>query len=57
MTYKNLDEPVEQYKDGASLEAVAADAGVAVDELTAELRSRGVQLRNENQTAVTSTRY
>jgi len=56
MTYKNLNEPVEQYKDGASLEEVAADAGVAVDELADALRSRGVELRDQTQ-AVTSTRY
>jgi len=56
MTYKNLSESVDMYEDGTSLEAAAADAGVAEDELADELRSRGVELRGEDK-AVTSTRY
>lgn len=57
MTYKTLTESVELYKDGASLEEAAADAGVSTDELAAELRSQGVELRSESGAAVTSTRY
>lgn len=55
MTYKTLTDSVEMYKDGHSLEAAAAHDGVSVDELAKELRSRGVELRDE--TPVTSTRY
>jgi len=57
MSYKPLTESVARYKAGDSLEAAAAHDGVSTDELAATLRSRGVELREESEAAVTSTRY
>lgn len=57
MTYKSLTESVELYNDGTSLAAAAAHDGVSTDELAAELRSRGIELRDDAEAAVTSTRY
>lgn len=57
MTYKSLTEAVELYKDGESLAAAAAQEGVSPDELASELRSNGIELREDAEAAVTSTRY
>lgn len=58
MTHGNFEEPIEQYRSGElGLARAAARAGVSADDLALELRSRGIVLREEDQTAVTSTRY
>lgn len=57
MTYKSLTEAVELYKDGESLAAAAAHDGVSTDELASTLRSNGIELREDAETAVTATRY
>ena len=58
MTHGTFEEPVELYRSGElGLARAAARAGVSTSDLALELRSRGVVLREEDQTAVTSTRY
>ena len=57
MTYKSLTDAVELYKDGESLSAAAAHDGVSTDELASELRSQGIELREDAETAGTATRY
>ena len=58
MTYKPLTEAVDLYRSGeASLKQAADEAGVSSEELAAELRSEGVELADEDQGAVATTRY
>jgi len=58
MSYKPLTEAVEMYRTGdASLKTAADEAGVSTEELAAELRSKGVELADEDQGAVATTRY
>jgi len=58
MSYKPLTEAVDVYRSGdASLAQAAAEVGVSTEEFAAELRSRGIELLNEDQSAVTTTRY
>jgi len=58
MTYKPLGKSVELYRTGeCSLTQAASRAGVSVDELASELRSRGIALRDGDRDTVTSTRY
>jgi predicted HTH domain antitoxin len=57
MTYKSLTESIALYKDGESLAAAAAHDGVSTEELASELRSRGIELRDDAEAAVTTTRY
>jgi hypothetical protein len=53
-----FDESVDLYRSGElGLARAAAQAGVSANDLALELRSRGVVLREEDQTAATSTRY
>ncbi|MFB6169407.1 MAG: UPF0175 family protein [Haloferacaceae archaeon] len=57
-THGTLEAAVEGYRSGElGLARAAARAGVSADDFALELRSRGVVLREEDQTAVTSTRY
>ena len=56
MTYTPLSESVEMYQTTElSLSQIASRAGVSEDELASELRSRGVSLRSEDQSAVGTT--
>jgi hypothetical protein len=58
MTHGAFDEPVDLYRSGElGLARAAARAGVSTNDFALELRSRGVVLREEDQTAATSTRY
>ncbi|MEF8819409.1 MAG: UPF0175 family protein [Haloferacaceae archaeon] len=58
MTHGTFEEAVELYRSGElGLARAAARAGVSANDLALELRSRGVVLREADQTAVTSTRY
>ena len=58
MTYGSLHESVELYRsDDLSLQRAAARGGVSTRRLVSELRTRGVELREQDQTGVTSTRY
>jgi len=58
MSYKVLTEAVEQYRtEERSLTGAAAAAGVAPEELAAELRSQGVPLREDDAGVATTTRY
>ena len=56
MTYTPLSESVEMYQTTElSLSQIASRAGVSEDELAAELRSRGITLRSEDQGVVSTT--
>jgi len=56
MTYTPLSESVEMYQTTElSLSQIAARAGVDESELASELRSRGITLRSEDQSAVSTT--
>lgn len=58
MTHEPFEESVELYRSGEfGLARAAAHSGISASDLALELRSRGVVLREEDQTAVTSTRY
>jgi len=58
MTTTSLSKAVESYTESdLSLSRAAADGGVSESELVEELRSQGVSLDEEDQGAVTSTRY
>lgn len=57
MSHTDLTEAVEQYRtQERSLKSAAAEAGVSTEELSDELRSQGVSLRDEDDTGGTSTR-
>jgi predicted HTH domain antitoxin len=58
MIHGTFEEAVDLYRSGElDLARAAARAGVSADDLALELRSRGVILREDDQPAVTSTRY
>ena len=58
MTYTSLEEPIELYQSKElSLDQAAARGGVSVTELVSALREKGVELRPEDEGAVTTTRY
>lgn len=57
MSHIDLTEAVEQYRtQERSLKSAAAEASVSTEELSDELRSQGVSLRDEDDTSGTSTR-
>jgi len=58
MSYTPLSEPIEQYRNGdLTLTQAASEADLTAEEFGAELRSRGIDLREDDQSAVTTTRY